>query len=428
MSTKVAKVSKTSTKATPAKAVSKTIEIKNVKSAAKGNAIRLSEDDKKTDIVNYILNPNTEKFVKRDTPLGKKLVKAEESGEEFPKTMTETERLILVVQTLQDELDLENSAIKNSLKSIATELPRGFPVIWGGKQKTTRLPDHPKQPSNAYIFFTKAIRQNVVEANPDLSNTEVVSMMAKMWKETKDEDRTEYNQEAAEDKERYEAEMKIFEAEHPDQARAKSSPGKPTKATAYHKYCEENREEVKKENPDMDGKEITSLLAEQWEDVKKDDDEHAKYQKLANDANQGFEERVTEYHETDSSKKLSEAEQKKKDDPEHYELNSKTGRYVRKEEPKKVASPKVASPKVASPKVASPKVASPKVASTEKITKTKQVVSKIESPPPSPMKSVKTKVKRVAAVSKTVSEEVVNDEIKMEIVEVEKNDVDIMIE
>lgn len=59
------------------------------------------------------MNPNTNKYVKRDTPLGKKLVKAEETGEEVPKTMTETERLILVVQTLQDQLEIEDSAIKN---------------------------------------------------------------------------------------------------------------------------------------------------------------------------------------------------------------------------------------------------------------------------------------------------------------------------
>jgi len=348
MSSKVAKVSKTSTKTVPAKAVSKVntksetqASVKSVVKYTKSPTVRLSEEDKKADSDNYVLNPNTGKCVKKDTPLGKKIVKAEETGEEIPKTMTETERIILVVQTLQDQLDLEDSAIKASLKPIVEELPRGFPVAWGGKQKTVRSPDHPKQPSNAYIFFTKAVRQSVVEANPDLTNTGIVSLMAKMWKDTRDEDRTEYNDLAAEDKERYETEMKEFEAEHPDQARAKSSPGKPTKATGYHKYCEENRDSFKEKNPSLDGKAITKLLAEQWKEVQKNEELLAKYQALADEANEGFEDRVVEYHGNNGPKKLSEAEQKKADDPEHYEVNPKTGRYVEKEKPKKVASPKV---------------------------------------------------------------------------------------
>ena len=425
MSTKVAKVTKTSTKAVSAKAVSKVPETKTktVVKSTKVPSVRLSEEDKKADTVTYILNTNTGKCVKRNTPLGKKLVDAEKSGIELPKTMTDTERLILVVQTIVDELNLEDSAIKAALKTISSDLPRGFPVVWGGKQKTTRSPDHPKQPSNAYIFYTKAVRQSVAEANPTLSNTEIVSLMAKMWKETAEEDRTEYNELAAEDKERYESEMKVFEAEHPDQARAKSSPGKPTKATAYHKYCEENRETVREENPDLDGKAITKLLAEQWEEVKKDKDEHAKYQSLADEANEGFEERVTDYHEGDSPKKLSEAEQAKADDPDHYELNPKTGRYVRKEEQKKAASPKVVEKKPV------PKAATKAKPATVEAKETKVAETKVTKPKP------KTKT------TKTVSESVENDEIQEEEktseftetsadtpVQVEKEDDDMLVE
>jgi hypothetical protein len=405
----------TATKTAPAKAVSKvtskesepktaktTKTTKATKSASpkaptKAPTIRLSEEDKKTDTVNYIFNPNTNKYVKRGTPLGKKLVKAEQTGEEIPKTMTETERLILVIQTLVDQLGLEDSAIKISLKPISGELPRGFPVEWGGKQKTARSPDHPKQPSNAYIFYTKAVRQSVVDANPDLSNTDIVSMMAKMWKLTSEEDRTEYNQLAEEDKIRYEEEMKIFEAEHPDQARAKSSPGKPTKATAYHKYCEVNRDALKEENPDLDGKSITKLLAEQWEEVKKDEDEHAKYQALADEANEGFEERVTEYHEDNNHhKKLSDSEQAKANDPEHYELNPKTGRYISKEEPKKETTPHT-SPKV----VEKAKPATKPAAKSKPKPKTAKTVSESVTNSEVDMESVKAEI---LEVSETVSE------------------------
>jgi hypothetical protein len=360
MSTKVAKQVKPSQKTVAAKPVSKVIETstksatkstKNGVKTAKIGSIRLSEEDKKADTINYIMNTNTNNYVKRDTPLGKTFVNAEKNGVEVPKAMTEVERIVLFVETFKNQLDLKDSVIKNTLKSISDKFPRDFPVVWGGKKRPVRSVDHPKQTSNAYIFFTSANRKSVADANPELSNTEIVSMMAKMWGKTSEIDRAKYHAEAAVDKERYVAEMKVFEADHPDLARAKSSPGKPTKSTAYHKYCEVYREILKEENPDMDGKEITSLLADNW---KKDTDQHAKYQELADESNEGFEERVAEYYETDSPKNLSESEQKKADDPENYELNTKTGRYVRKD---KMPSPKADKKTKSKPILAAPKPA-----------------------------------------------------------------------
>ena len=116
------------------------------------------------------LNPATKKHVKRDSPMGKKLVKAEETGEEVAKTMTETARLMLIVQTLVDQLDLEDSAVKAAFTAIDTvkaELPRGFPAAWGGKQKSTRHPDHPKQPSNPFIYYNKANRASRGRGEPE---------------------------------------------------------------------------------------------------------------------------------------------------------------------------------------------------------------------------------------------------------------------
>jgi hypothetical protein len=325
MSTKVSKSNATKTVA--AKAQSKT------------TSVRLSEDDKKSDPENYILNPATKKHVKRDSPMGKKLVKAEETGEEVAKTMTETQRLILVIQTLQDQLGLDDSAIKAALttdETVKSELPRSFPSIWGGKQKTARHADHPKQPSNPFIFFCKAVRASVVGANPGVKNTEVISIMGKMWKDTPEDARAEYNDLAAADKTRYEEAMKIFEAEHPEEARSKTSPGtgKPTKETAYHLFSEEHRESVQTEFPDLDGKQITKKLAEMWDEMKKSDkDKVAEYQSAADQANEGFEERVAEFNSSPgSSPKLSKAEQAKADDPEHYELNLKTNRYKLKDD------------------------------------------------------------------------------------------------
>jgi hypothetical protein len=338
----MSKVSKTNPKTGPKS--TKTVVAPVSKSLS---PVRLTETDKKADLETYIANPHTGKMVKRNTPQGKKLVEAEKTGEEIARTMTETERLILVVQTLRDfcetnELDLDDTMIKAALKSIEAELPRGFPVCWGGKHKEGRSPDHPKGPINAYIYYLKTIRGDIKREFPELSSKELMKIMAQQWKETDEEYLKEYYDMAAADKVRYESEMAIFEKEHPDQARNSTksinSPGKPTKATAYGMFCDANRQLAKDVNPELEAKEITKILAENWDELKKDDSKEAeKYQKAAEQANTDFEERTKEYHTSPGSpKKLSKAEQAKADDPEHYELNMKTGRYVRKEEPKKV--------------------------------------------------------------------------------------------
>jgi hypothetical protein len=363
MSTKTAtKVSKTATKAAPAKTATKTAKapVKAAAAPVKVGVVRLTEADKAADLETYILNPATKKHVKRDTVLGKKLVEAEESGETVEKAMTETERLIFLVKHIQAELDIADDTMKAVMEKVVDHLPRGFPATLGGKHKEPRHEEHPKGPSNAYIFFTMAVRESTVAANPDLSNTEIVSLMAKMWKETPEDARTEYEAKAAADKERYETEMAAFETKYPEEARAStkaaSTPEKPTKATAYLMFCRENREQAKADNDELDGKEITKLLAEQWAEVKEDKDELAKYQAMADEANEDLAERLSDYNSSPgaSPKKLSESEQKKADDPENYELNPKTGRYVKKA---KKASPKAKSPKTPTKKAATKKAA-----------------------------------------------------------------------
>lgn len=425
MSTKVSKSTKSVTAA---------VKAKETKAAAKTKAApRMTEDDKKADTENYILNTGTGKYVKRDSPMGKKLVKAEETGEEVAKTMTETARLILFIQTLADQLGLEDSAIKAALvtdESVKSEMPRGFPNSWGGKQKTARSPDHPKQPSNPYIFFTKAVRAATVLANPDAKNTEIVSIMAKQWKETAEEDRTEYNESAAADKIRYEEAMKIFEAEHPDQARAKSSPGsgKPTKETAYHLFSEEHRKSVETENPDLDGKQITKKLAEMWDLLKKEDKEKvAEYQAAADKANEDFEDRVAEYNNSPgASPKLSKAEQAKADDPEHYDLNTKTNRYVLKEGWKR--NPDGSFVKVVKKDAASPKTPKGKPVAKPVAKKAATVTKPAAKPVAKP--AAKPAAKPIPKKAEVEEEEIETQDIEDETVvaKVESNDDDLLIE
>lgn len=314
----------------PAKVATKKTDAVESKPTARAPA--LTEEEKRVN-PDYILNPHSKKMVLRTSPTGKKIIEAEKAGVELAKPMTETARLMLFIQTLQDKLCLTDSDIKQALddESVKAEMPRAFPVAWGGK-KSDRHPDHPKQPRNSFIQYSVALNKQVAEANPDLEPKEVQSLLGQMWNQLTNEQKEEYEEMARIDKQRYQNEMEVFEKNHPELARAKSSPGsdKPTKKTAYHMYQEQNKEIFASQNTDLTPKEVLAKLAAAWKEVKKDADELAKYQALADKANEGFKERVSEYIKSPGTLKLSPAEQAKADDPEHYELNTETGRHVLK--------------------------------------------------------------------------------------------------
>ena len=176
--------------------------------------------------------------------------------------------------------------------------------------------------------------------------------MSDMWNELEAEDKVEYEEMAKQKRVEYQEKMYAYEQENPDKARKSTkdanSPKRPTKETGYRLFCEQNREMVAEENPDMTPAEVGKLLAEKWAELKKDHpDEEAKFEAEAEEANADFAERLAAFIEEHGDfLKLSEAEQKKADDPEHYEMNPDTGRYrLKAKEPSPKPKPKTAADK-----------------------------------------------------------------------------------
>lgn len=74
------------------------------------------------------------------------------------------------------------------------------------KKKRKRDPDAPKPPVSAYIFFSKAVREEVKGGNPDFDQKQVLSRIGEMWSAMDDRQRAKYVNDAAQDKVRYENE------------------------------------------------------------------------------------------------------------------------------------------------------------------------------------------------------------------------------
>ena len=69
--------------------------------------------------------------------------------------------------------------------------------------------DNSRRPPNAFILYSQAMRSQVRQENPSLSNTECSRLLGKMWKEVPNDVKLQYKQKAA-------GMQEDFKREHPD--------------------------------------------------------------------------------------------------------------------------------------------------------------------------------------------------------------------
>lgn len=81
------------------------------------------------------------------------------------------------------------------------------------KEKRLEKELAPKRAKSAYIFFTMAKREELVAANPSLSQAEIMSELGRWWSNASVEEKTPFEKLAAEDRERYAAEIQAYNAQ-----------------------------------------------------------------------------------------------------------------------------------------------------------------------------------------------------------------------
>jgi len=80
------------------------------------------------------------------------------------------------------------------------------------KKKKKKDPNAPKRYLSAYFFFLKDRRADLAKKNPKDSVTEIARKLGAAWKETSSSDRKKFEDKSAKDKERYEKEIKSYNA------------------------------------------------------------------------------------------------------------------------------------------------------------------------------------------------------------------------
>ena len=177
-------------------------------------------------------------------------------------------------------------------------------------KKAHKPKDAPKGARSAYIFFGIQNRELIKEENPNFDTKEIMREQGRRWKALSDEDKEEYEEMAKEDKVRYTEEMENYvpsesSEEKGKKKRAKKDPNAPKGAkNAYIFYCAANRDILKEENPEMTGKEIVSLMAKNWKELKENDpDEASKYEEMAAEDKERYNEENEKYMEENGIEK-----------------------------------------------------------------------------------------------------------------------------
>lgn len=144
-----------------------------------------------------------------------------------------------MTETMTDLMNNFNSAMENQAHALCADLIRklaeehGFsadeacakylptqepkPVKISKKSKKPKKdPTKPKRGKNPFMLYSSAKRAEVKAANPELKPTEIAKMLGATWADLDDDDKKEYVEAAAKDKERYEKEMATWKEEQSD--------------------------------------------------------------------------------------------------------------------------------------------------------------------------------------------------------------------
>ena len=219
-----------------------------------------SESPKSSD-PNYVKNPATNRYVKRSSTLGKKLLKDEINAKPMD----------LLISAFKDQFNLTDEQIKTAISTVADDLPPAFVSKWIELTKSPKSTKSSKSSKSADSNAESESDSNAESESDSNAESESEVEPASKNKKTK------------------------------KSKRSKSTSPKPIRMSAYTVFCKINREKVKEKYPNADYKKVTKILAESWVKVKEFGEKpfvslcYVDYQNMADEANSDFDQKLESY-------------------------------------------------------------------------------------------------------------------------------------
>ena len=207
------------------------------------------------------------------------------------------------MNTLVENVFSEYVKNLNDLWTSNPEVQKQLKSLFSVKNKAVERkkdPFAPKRGKSAYLFFCAEYRDSVKkELGVDSKATDVTKELGSRWNilkqgksKTDKQKIVKYEKMAEEDKSRYETEKSEYvppessgdEKSSRRGGKKKLNNGQKRAKSAYLFFCDEYRNIIKNENPEIKATDITSELGRRWKELKEDSsrkDEFTKYESLA---------------------------------------------------------------------------------------------------------------------------------------------------
>ncbi len=268
--------------------------------------------------------------------------------------MTENVMNIFKAWVEESGFDIDESSLSNLSQKVNEIVASEQKKLSKSTKKTKSIkdPDAPKRGKSAYIYFCNANREIVKnELGNDLKTTEITKELGARWNKLKESTKAAdkklvavYEQQAKQDKERYDGEMQGYERPSDDELEEKTAkkgkngkvkkvkdPSAPKRGkSAYIFFCADMRDTVRSElGDDSKATEVTKELGVRWNKLKEstkasDKKLLTKYEKMATDDKGRYEKEKSDASSGDESvkkqsKKPSVKKPKKKEEKEEEE-------------------------------------------------------------------------------------------------------------
>jgi len=177
------------------------------------------------------------------------------------------------------------------------------PVVIKKKRKAKKKkdPNKPKRNMSAFFLYSNANRERVKTENPEAKFGDIAKILSQEFKGLPENEKEQWKDLAAKDKERYQREMEDYVPPSDDseddgkrKKKKKKDPNAPKRnQTAFFLYSNMHRANVKETNPDAGFGDIAKIISKQFKALT--EKEREKYDKLAAEDKERYQRQMAAY-------------------------------------------------------------------------------------------------------------------------------------